>query len=186
MRCKNVKDRLDDHVDGLLAAPEAEAVRDHLDDCTDCRETSQALSAASSSLSHWHDAEPPADCFAKILQRIDSLPPEALHRPAPTRRLLPRLPRIESVRSARARWFATSGLAAAAAVLSAVLLSQAEPRTQRRAPRPMAPALAGMSAASWYQGYDFDNGLYYSGRGRAATQPVRAAWRLDELDGSPK
>ena len=43
MRCKKVKERLDDHVDGLLAAREAEAVREHLDACAECRETSLAL-----------------------------------------------------------------------------------------------------------------------------------------------
>ena len=60
MRCKKVVLLLDDHVDGLLAAPEAEAIRDHLDGCRDCRETALALKAASASLSTWNDVEAPA------------------------------------------------------------------------------------------------------------------------------
>jgi anti-sigma factor RsiW len=185
MRCKKVMERLDDHVDGLLAAPEAEAIRDHLDACTDCRETSLALTAATSSLSKWNDAEPPADCFDKILSRIDSLPAEALEHSAP-RGLLSRLPRFESVRTARIRWFATSGLAAAAAVLAAVQLSRVETHTVRRAPQRSGPTLQSVQAASWYQGYDFDNGLFYRGQGRPATQPVRAASRSDLYELSSK
>jgi anti-sigma factor RsiW len=181
MRCKKVLERLDDHVDGLLAAPEAEAVRDHLDACVDCRETSAALTAATSSLSKWHDAEPPADCFDKILSRIDNLPAEALAHSAP-RGFFSRLPRFESVRTARIRWFATSGLAAAAAVLAAVQLPRVETRgLHRAAPRASQPVSGGISAASWYQGYDFDNGLFYRGQGRPAMQPVRAGSRTDLL-----
>lgn len=183
MRCKKVLDRLDDHVDGLLAAPEAEAVRDHLDACVECRETSSALTAATSSLSKWHDAEPPADCFDKILSRIDNLPAEALDHPAP--RSFLRLPRFESVRAARVRWFATSGLAAAA-VLAAVQIPRAETRSMRRAPQRASQMVTPVSAASWYQGYDFDNGLFYRGQGRPAMQPVRAGWRNELPEVAPK
>jgi len=185
MRCKKVLEHLDDHVDGLLAAPAAEAVRDHLDACFDCRETSAALTAATSSLSKWHDAEPPADCFDKILARIDNLPAEALEHSAP-RGFFSRLPRFESVRTARVRWFATSGLAAAAAVLAAVQIPRVETRGLRRA-APRAPQMVTpVSAASWYQGYDFDNGLFYRGQGRPAMQPVRAGWRAELPEVAPK
>jgi anti-sigma factor RsiW len=176
MRCKKVLERLDDHVDGLLAAPEAEAVRDHLDRCVDCRETSLALTAASTSLAKWGDAEPPADCFEKILGRIHALPPDAVSRPAARAPFL-RLRHLEPVRAARLRWFATSGMAAAAAVLAAVLLSRTEARTVHRFQPRVPTSVASAAAGSWYQGYYFDNDLYYRGQGRPALQPVNAGWR---------
>lgn len=185
MRCKKVLERLDDHVDGLLAAPDAEAIRAHLDLCTECRETSLALSAATASLASWGDAEPPADCFDKILARIDALPPEALAH-TPPRGLLSRLPSFESVRAARIRWMATSGMAAAAAVLSAVLLSQAEQRPVRRGRLAPAATSVATTSASWLQGYDWDDGLYYQRPRRAAAQPVRTGSRLGRYEVSTR
>jgi hypothetical protein len=59
----------------------------------------------------------------------------------------------------------TSGLAAAAAVMAAVLLTRPEPQRLRRfRPRPaMTPAA--MAAPSWFQGgaFDFDDSLLYHG-----------------------
>lgn len=185
MRCKKVLERLDDHVDGLLAAPEAEAIRGHLDVCTECRETSLALSAATASLSSWNDAELPSDCFDKILARIDSLPPEALAHPAP-RGFFNRLPRFESIRAARIRWMATSGMAAAAAVLSAVLLSQAEQRPIRRLRLAPSANSVATTTASWFQGYDWDNGLYYQRPRRAAAQPVPQRAGLGRFEASTR
>jgi anti-sigma factor RsiW len=185
MRCKKVLERLDDHVDGLLAAPEAEAIRAHLDLCTECRETSFALSAATASLSSWNDTELPSDCFDKILARIDALPPEALAHAAP-RGFLARLPRFETIRAARIRWMATSGMAAAAAVLSAALLSQVEQRPVRRLKLAPAPNSVVTDTGSWFQGYDWDNGLNYQRSRRPMLQPVRSGARLGRYEVSPR
>lgn len=185
MRCKKVLERLDDHVDGLLAAPEAEQIRAHLDLCTECRETSFALSAATASLSSWNDAELPSDCFDKILARIDALPPEALAPRAP-RSFFDRLPSFESVRAARIRWMATSGMAAAAAILSAVLLSQADPRPARRLKLAPSPNAVVTDNASWFQGYDWDNGLLYQRSRRPLLQPVTSGGRLGQYEFSTR
>jgi anti-sigma factor RsiW len=185
MRCKKVLDRLDDHVDGLLPTPEAEAIRAHLDHCKECRETSFALSAATASLSSWNDAELPADCFDKILARIDALPPEALAHPAPSG-FFARLPRFETIRAARIRGMATSGMAAAAAVLSAVLLSQADERPVRRLKLSPAPISVASSTASFFQGYDWDNGLLYQRSRRPTLEPVRSGSRLGRYEVSPR
>ena len=85
MRCPSVRRLIDDHVDGLLPAQEAEQVRDHLDDCRDCRETALAAKAASTSLAAWGDLEPPVHCLDAIWTKIDALPPDALDRPARAR-----------------------------------------------------------------------------------------------------
>jgi anti-sigma factor RsiW len=161
MRCKKVMERLDDHVDGILPPTESSEIRDHLDRCDECRETSLALKAASTSLATWNDVELPSDCFDKILARIDALPPDALQRTAP-RGLFSRLLRIESVRAARVRWMATSGLAAAAAVLASVLISRVETHPVRRLRQAPEAQYVG-TPASWFKGYDFDNGLLYRG-----------------------
>lgn len=182
MRCKKVKERLDDHVDGVLAAREAEAVRDHLDACAECRETSLALRAASSSLSSWRDVEPPAECFDRILGAIDALPPETLARPARSGAFSFRR-RIESIGVARARWMVTSGLAAAAAVMAAVLLTRAEPLRLRRL-RMQPAGSAAMSVASWSPFYDFDNSLLYHGDSRVAPRLTPARFEFLEADGS--
>ena len=182
MRCKKVKERLDDHVDGLLAAREAEAVREHLDACAECRETSLALRAASSSLSSWRDVEPPAACFDRIMSAIDALPPETLARPA-RRGAFSFLPRVEAINISRLRWTVTSGLAAAAAVMAAVLVTRAEPQRIRRLK--MQPAgSAAMSVASWSPFYDFDSSLLYHGDPRVGPRLTPARFEFLEADGS--
>src|SRR5262245_10926247 len=173
MRCKKVKERLDDHVDGLLAAREAEAVRDHLDACAECRDTSLALRASSASLSSWQDVEPPAECFGRIMCAIDALPPETLARPA-RRGAFSFLRRSESIDVARARWFVTSGLAAAAAVMAAVLLTRAEPQRLRRFRMPAAATTVASNPSTWLQHEDFDDGLLYPGGRRQSPQLVPA------------
>jgi anti-sigma factor RsiW len=173
MRCKNVLDRLDDHVDGILPSPVSEAIRDHLDACQDCRETALALRASSNSLQSWDDIEPPDGCFDRILARVDALPPEALERGMPRARLtrLAQLAQLESVNAARMRWMATSGLAAAAAVMGGLLISQPDVRPIRRARQePVAEAVT--TSATWFQGYDFDDGLLYRGSPPPALQPL--------------
>ena len=181
MRCKNVLARLDDHVDGLLPAPEAEAVRDHLDLCRDCRETSLALKAATTSLAGWNDAEPSAECFDKILARLEALPVEAFERAAAASAAAVRPTSVfESARVARFRRVATGGLAAAATVLGALVVSKTEARAVRH---PYAVnAVRAASPVAFYSGYDFDDGLL---RQRVGS-PVRFAPRPDIWDASPR
>jgi len=112
--CASVLRRIDDHVDGLLPAEEAERVRDHLDRCGDCRETALAAKAASTSLAAWGDLDPPGDCFDRILSKIDALPPAALERPAFVAARRP-----SALRTLRG-WAPTA--AAAAAVVTAFVL----------------------------------------------------------------
>jgi hypothetical protein len=134
-RCDDVLRRIDDHVDGLLPAEEAESVRDHLDTCRDCRETAFAAKAASTSLAVWGDLDPPAACFDQILHRIQTLPPHALRRPA----------RSTSGRRAWARIVRISLPVAAAAVMVAAIATEAPGReraTVRFAPPPFGGSLA--------------------------------------------
>lgn len=182
MRCKKVLERLDDHVDGLLAAREAEAIRDHLDACADCRETSLALRAAAATLSSWQDIEPPAECFNRIMSAIDALPPESLARPA-RRGAFWFLPRIDPRSTARARWMVTSGLAAAAAVMAAVLITRTEPQRLRRFRLQPAMPTAAVVPASWFQGYDFDDSLLYHGGQRTESRFAPVRGDLLEFDG---
>lgn len=188
MRCKKVLERLDDHVDGILPAPESETIRNHLDGCKECRETALAVNAASASLGAWNDIEPPADGFERILARLEALPLEAFERPvavAPKNRIAQFLPWLETARAERVRWVSTSGLAAAAAVLAAVLISRTDPRPVRRLRAEPAPSVMN-AEASWFKGSDFDNGLLYLRNGRPAMQPARTAPRYGELQGSTR
>jgi len=121
MRCKTVLRLTDDHVDGLLPARSAEQVRQHLDACADCREETEAARAASTSLAAWGDLEPPPACFESILARIEHLPADA--------HLRGRRRRLVSFR--HAQWLATSGLAAAAAILIGVSFSDFSPQPMR-------------------------------------------------------
>jgi anti-sigma factor RsiW len=164
MRCKKVLDRLDDHVDGLLPACEAEAVRDHLDRCGECRETAQAVKASTDTLSAWSDEEPAPECFDRILARVAALPPESLER-EPARSFFSMLSRMETPRIERVRWFATSGLAAAAAVLCAVSLAREPASRGKRPPAArVAAAPASMRSPGFFQGYEFDSDLLRGGR----------------------
>jgi len=166
MRCKKVMDRLDDHVDGLLPAPEAEEIRDHLDLCVECRETSLALKAATASLATWCDADAPPACFDKIMAKIDALPPEALRHPV-RRGLVPMTPRFDAFDVARYRRVATGGLAAAAAVLGALVVTRTETIATRRARQsPQNSTIVG-TPAGWSPSPFFDNGLFYQRDGRA-------------------
>jgi anti-sigma factor RsiW len=194
MKCKKVLERIDDHVDGLLPAPEAEAIRDHFDLCSDCRETALAVKAATASLSTWGDVDPPAACFDEILARIGTLPAEVLEHRAPRgffarvpQFALPHWPRFDDGRVTHVRRYATTGLAAAAAVLAALVISKSEPRTARR---PHESVVAGSfarqplvnAAQPLFQGYDLDDGLYRYGANPA--KPVRAL--VPQLEPSPR
>lgn len=145
MRCSRVQEILDDHVDGLLPSDDAERVRSHLDGCTDCRESALAARAASTSLATWGDHEPPPCCFDQILAKIDSLPPQALHRPV-SRRAAP-----FSRRSLR---WAAPALATAAAVVVAFVVHDGRRRTTPAALRtgPAVVAASSLSAPSSVRG----------------------------------
>lgn len=186
MKCNEVLERLDDHVDGILPVTEAEGIRNHLDACVDCRENALATRAATSSLSSWDDVDPPPECFDEILARIEMLPlPELPPPPAPPRlvnRILafePELPRLDG---ARVRRIATTGLAAAAAVLGALVVTRTDTQQVRRTrttaptfqvassipgPFDVSPALGAFPA--FQDGYELDDGLWRSG------VPARAA-----------
>jgi anti-sigma factor RsiW len=182
MRCKKVLELLDDHIDGLLPAPVAEEIRDHLDLCQECRETSLAMKAASASLARWSDVEPSDRCFDEILAKLEALPVEAYERPVARP-----VSRIREYDAGRTRWFATSGLAAAAAVLAAIVISRSETHVPVKRARTV-PSPIAVDAGSWFQqGYDFDNGLFYQGPTRATAQPVRAGVRSTLLEaGAPR
>jgi len=191
MRCKTVLERLDDHVDGLLPAPEAERIRDHLDRCAECRETALAVKAASSSLDAWDDVDPPQDCFDGILAKLEALPVEAFERNTPPRPVPIRLPQVAALgQSARLRRATTAGLAAAAAVLATVAATRTEAaRTVRRpAAEPadmarmvMSPAM-NVSEPAWFRDYHFDDGLLHQGEALPAW--MRRATRVNVLEGS--
>ena len=119
MRCSKVRSLLDDHVDGVLPAERSSQVRAHLDACPDCEQEHELLRAATAPLSAWGDLQPPADCFARILERIEALPPE-VHVPASQ----PAGPSLHFLRGG-ARWLVTSGAAAAAVLIAAVALERA-------------------------------------------------------------
>ena len=185
MRCNKVMERLDDHVDGLLPLHESEKIRTHLDGCTECRETALAANAASVSLSTWNDIEPPADCFDKILVRLEALPVEAYDRPAPAAELTlaSRLAQFGPARTERARWMATSGLAAAAAVLAAVGMTREDHRPTRRTRTDATAIAVPTTPARWYQGSNFDTGLRYFRNGEMIAQPALPAPQLETLGG---
>jgi len=119
MRCSKVRSLLDDHVDGVLPAERSSRLRAHLDACPDCDQEHELLRAATAPLSAWGDLQPPADCFARILERIEALPPE-MHVPASQ----PAGPSLRFLRGG-ARWLVTSGAAAAAVLIAAVALERA-------------------------------------------------------------
>lgn len=117
MRCASILRRIDDHVDGLLPAPEAERVRDHLDACVDCRELAEAARLASLSMESWGaTAAPSAHCFDAILRRVEALPPESL-----ARRSVPPW----------SRWAGPVAVAAAAAIVAAVVTARRDDPSQR-------------------------------------------------------
>lgn len=181
MRCSSVRRRIDDHVDGLLPAEEAERVRDHLDQCGDCRETAFAAKAASTSLAVWGDLEPPADCFARILHKIDTLPADAL-----TRSSLSQSSRRGGARRAWARIVRISVPAAAAAALVGAVLVTDDPERPRGSggsgfvlPATAVASPAGRSRARMPR--MFDNALFAGDQGlddglsRSSIGPVDAA-----------
>jgi hypothetical protein len=175
--CDEVLVKIDDHVDGLLPAPEAEAIRDHLDVCADCRDTALATRAATASLATWGDIEPPEGAFDAILAKIDALPADVLERiPAPAPKRVPF--RLDGEGATRTRRFATTGLAAAAAVLAALVIAKSEPRTSRRPvtaavpSMPVAASGAASDRAGFFRNSYLDDGLFRSDGGSPRSLPA--------------
>jgi hypothetical protein len=70
--CDDLLSKLDDYVDGALDEPEALALRNHLDDCADCRdelEATRELMAAARSLPR--SIEPGRDLWPEIASKIE-------------------------------------------------------------------------------------------------------------------
>ena len=137
MRCSRVRLLIDDHVDGILPAAEAETVRDHLDRCRDCRELALASKAASTSLAVWGDHEPPNACFDAILCKIDALPADAISRPVRARP-------IDIVRTRARRWVLPTA-AAAAAVAGVAVVERVQHTPARRGEGPISASLVASS-----------------------------------------
>lgn len=183
MNCERVLRNIDDHVDGLLPAQEAESVRDHLDTCRDCRETAAASKAASTSLAVWGDLDPPSACFDQIMAKIQALPPETLERGANrgvNRQVVPMQRRV-------LRW-AVPSLAAAAAVVAVFVGMEQSPPRSTRIPG-VGPVSASALGASPVNRRLLTNGLY-PGEERIHIDP--AAWRSSvrgteprDADGNP-
>ena len=152
MSCKdeNLRARLDDWIDGLLAPARAAEVARHLEQCADCRRDADALRALLCDAAALPPTlEPPRDLWDGIATRLrDDNELEAREQPrrtastaVPTDRSLPH--GAAARRGVRPGW-AWSGWLAAAACLALVLWTRApDGDTGRATPRPdtAAPAV---------------------------------------------
>jgi hypothetical protein len=139
---ENLKARLDDWIDGLLAPAHAVEVARHLEQCADCRRDADALRALLSDAAALPPAREPArdlwDGIATRLRDNDESatreqPGRTAPAPVPDDGNLPR--RAADRRGVRPNW-TWSGWLAAAACLALVLLTRAPDRgTGRAAPR---------------------------------------------------
>jgi len=110
MTCADVRERLDDYVDGELAAPELHEVELHLASCAACREEERELRALLAHAAALPKAvAPPRDLWPEIASEIATGP-----------RVLPFVPR-------RVLY---AGLAAAAALVLAFVFRYQGPRAQ--------------------------------------------------------
>ncbi len=124
MRCSRVRKLIDDHVSGLLPVRRNEQVRAHVDSCTTCGDEAQAVRAVTEALPAYGDVPVPIGVFDRILERIETLPPDAFQ-PAPTP------PALRVLRTG-ARWAAASGLAAAAVLAAASTVENVSERADSR------------------------------------------------------
>jgi hypothetical protein len=147
---ENLRARLDDWIDGLLAPAHAAEVTQHLEQCADCRRDADALRALLRDAAALPPAlEPARDLWDGIAGRLrDEKPREQPGRPAPTP--IPtdtRLPRQAPERRGIRPGWAWSGWLAAAACLALVLLMRTPDRDAgRAAPRPDAAVSAANAA----------------------------------------
>jgi hypothetical protein len=113
MTCTDVRERIDDYVDGELASPELHEVELHLASCAACREEERELRALLAHAAALPKAvTPPRDLWTDISREIASRP-----------RVLPFVPR-------RVLY---GGLAAAAALVVALVVPHGGPRPQEPA-----------------------------------------------------
>jgi anti-sigma factor RsiW len=113
MNCEQIRARLEDHLDGRLAAREAAGVAEHLSRCGDCREAHNGLAAlAVAARALPREIAPTRDLWPAVAQRL------------PSRREL----RVRWLRE-NARPLSTFGLLAAAAVVALILLPATPPPT---------------------------------------------------------
>jgi hypothetical protein len=112
--------RLDDFIDGLLAAEERRAVERHLDECSRCRAEAEWLTSLRAEVARLpRQIDPPRDLWAGIAARIGAeaaAAPDAIPAPANKVRVL----RIDDARRARSvptPWWTRRGVLAAAAIV---------------------------------------------------------------------
>jgi hypothetical protein len=137
---ENLRTRLDEWIDGLLAPAHAVEVAQHLEQCADCRRDADALRALLRDAAALPPSlEPARDLWDDIAGRLrDENPREQPGRPAstpvPTEARLPR--QVPERHGVRPGW-AWSGWLAAAACLALVLLMRTSDRDAGRdAPPP--------------------------------------------------
>jgi anti-sigma factor RsiW len=70
MDCARLRELLVDHVDGLLGREDAEAARDHLAACGDCRALQEEVRRNFAALDAWEDEELPGGAFGRLAARL--------------------------------------------------------------------------------------------------------------------
>ena len=107
MKCEEIRDRLDEYVDGGLEEAEFQELELHLDGCPECRQEERLLRALVAEAAALPDEiQPAADLWPDIAARLRG--PEGM-------RLVPR--------TGLGRWFGPMAVAAAAAVVIALSTS---------------------------------------------------------------
>lgn len=70
MSCKNIRDSLSPYLEGLVSAEEKRAIREHLDQCSQCRAALEDLKKTQALLNSMDEVEPPPWMAAKIMARV--------------------------------------------------------------------------------------------------------------------
>jgi hypothetical protein len=69
--CKIIRKMLSGYIDGALTAAEAEAVREHLGECGECREVHDSMNAIIACMNGMERVPPPADFLEKVNARLE-------------------------------------------------------------------------------------------------------------------
>ena len=69
--CKIIRKMLSGYVDGALTVAEAEAVREHLEECGECREVHDSMSSIIACMNGMEKVPPPADFLGKVNARLE-------------------------------------------------------------------------------------------------------------------